>query len=138
MKEGLYWIRAKDIGPKAKNLPEMDTWHPQKENGGITLAPQKFSKGQPLEQDSFFIFLSFNALFQFTPTLEQSCWSSSSILPLWVGTCRDIIRVRMNGRDVCTLSDRLFHFTHFFGFVGPLVDGSSAQSVNSLIAVWGT
>lgn len=56
MKEGLYWIRAKDIGPKAKNLPEMDTWHPQKENGGITLAPQKFSKGQPLEQDSFFIF----------------------------------------------------------------------------------
>lgn len=109
-----------------------------KRKWGDNIGSSKIQQRTATRTRFFLYFLSFNALFQFTPTLEQSCWSSSSILPLWVGTCRDIIRVRMNGRDVCTLSDRLFHFTHFFGFVGPLVDGSSAQSVNSLIAVWGT
>lgn len=97
-----------------KNLPKMDTWHPQKKNGGIIFAPLKFFKGQPLEQDSFF--LSF--FHSMRCSYEQSC-SASSIFPTLVGTCQDIIRVKMNGRDVCTLLDRLFTSLTFLGFWVP-------------------
>ena len=49
----------------------------QKKNVGITLAPLKSSKGQPLEQDSFFLsfFLSFNACFNSPPP-----WSKVVVL----------------------------------------------------------